>query len=61
MFVVAMVTGGFRFVDDVRYLATRGRCTVRPRTTGSGRVKHFRVRLDEVVLIVSADLSKLQE
>ena len=56
-----MVTGGFRFVDDVRYLATRGRRALRPRTTGSGRVQHFRVRLDEIVLIVGADLSKLQE
>ena len=57
---VAMVTGGFVFVDDVRDLAARGRAV--PGGTGSdrGRIQHFRMRLDEVVLVVGANLSKLQ-
>ena len=48
---------GFRFIDDVRHFTTRGRAVY----TGSSGVHHFRVRLDEVVLIVGADLSKLQQ
>ena len=45
---INMVTGGFRFVDNVRHLATRGRRTVRSRmppevaafnTSGLGSMK----------------------
>ena len=58
---VAMVTGWFVFVDDVRDLATRGRTVRRWTGSGGGRhIEYFRVRFDEVVFVISANFSKLQ-